>query len=73
VLLDPEVRELARRAAKAVGLDNGAVDFIRTSEGWKVLEVNSSAGVRPGTEHDAGGDVAGAVVAQALHVAGLGK
>jgi len=66
---DAEQRELAMRAAQKIGLTGGAVDFIKTGKGWVVIEVNSSAGVRAGTQHDAGGDVAGSLVNQALRVA----
>jgi ribosomal protein S6--L-glutamate ligase len=69
VVPDSELRALTQRAAAAVGLQNGAIDFIHRNDGWKVVEVNSSAGVRPGTEQDAGGDVAGAVIAQAVAAA----
>ncbi|WP_265111309.1 RimK family alpha-L-glutamate ligase [Halosolutus halophilus] len=39
-------REMARRAADAVGLDYAGVDLVESDEGWFVLEVNPTAGFK---------------------------
>jgi len=44
--LPAESLAIARRAADVVGLDYAGVDLIPTDEGWKVLEVNPTAGFR---------------------------
>ncbi|MFP8954020.1 RimK family alpha-L-glutamate ligase [Natrialbaceae archaeon A-arb3/5] len=44
--LPEEVREIARRAADAVGLDYAGVDLVESDEGWFVLEVNPTAGFK---------------------------
>ncbi|WP_336002721.1 RimK family alpha-L-glutamate ligase [Halorientalis halophila] len=41
-----EVREIARDATAAVGLDYAGVDMIEGPDGWYVLEVNPTAGFR---------------------------
>ena len=39
-------RKIAKKAAKAMGLNVAGVDILRSSEGPKVLEVNSSPGLQ---------------------------
>lgn len=43
--LSPEERKIAITAASLIGLDVAGVDIIRTTEGPKVLEVNSNPGL----------------------------
>lgn len=57
VRITKEERELALRAAKAMGLNIAGVDIIRSSSGPKVLEVNSSPGLE-GIQKTTGKDVA---------------
>ena len=45
IRLTPEERRTAVQATKAMGLGLAGVDFLRTEEGPKVLEVNSSPGL----------------------------
>jgi RimK family alpha-L-glutamate ligase len=44
--LPAEAKDIARRAAEAVGLDYSGVDLIETPDGWAVLETNPTAGFR---------------------------
>ncbi|APX95430.1 RimK family alpha-L-glutamate ligase [Natronorubrum daqingense] len=44
--LPAEAREMARRAANAIGLDYAGVDLVEGDEGWFVLEVNPTAGFK---------------------------
>lgn len=39
--LDKEITELAQKTSKALGIRFASIDVIKTSEGWKVLEVNA--------------------------------
>lgn len=43
--LTPEMEELALSACRACGIVLGGVDLIETTEGWAVLEINSSPGI----------------------------
>ncbi|MBW3662565.1 MAG: 30S ribosomal protein S6--L-glutamate ligase [Actinobacteria bacterium] len=61
VILTPEERAAAKRAAKILGLDIAGVDLMRSNHGPVVLEVNSSPGLE-GIETATGKDVAGAVI-----------
>ena len=45
VRITKEERSIARKAAKAMGLNIAGVDILRSSEGPKVLEINSSPGL----------------------------
>ena len=63
VRLSQEERKVARRAAQTIGLNVAGVDILRTSEGPKVLEVNSSPGLE-GIETATGKDVASAIIEQ---------
>ncbi|MCX6127309.1 MAG: 30S ribosomal protein S6--L-glutamate ligase [Proteobacteria bacterium] len=61
VELTPEESDTALRAAKAVGLRVAGVDLLRSKDGPKVLEINSSPGLQ-GIEKATGIDVAGAII-----------
>jgi ribosomal protein S6--L-glutamate ligase len=61
VELSDEEREVAVRAAAAVGLVVAGVDLLRTQRGPLVIEVNASPGLE-GIEGATGVDVAGAIV-----------
>jgi ribosomal protein S6--L-glutamate ligase len=60
VRLTREERDTAVRAAKAFGLGMAGVDLLRSDDGPKVLEVNSSPGIE-GIERATGRDIAGLV------------
>jgi len=59
--LTAEERKLALQATKAMGLGVAGVDFLRTDDGPKVLEVNSSPGLQ-GVEQSSGLDIAGTII-----------
>lgn len=61
VKLTRQEREVARKAAQTIGLNIAGVDILRTSDGPKVLEVNSSPGLE-GIETATGKDVANLVI-----------
>ncbi|MEM7439830.1 MAG: 30S ribosomal protein S6--L-glutamate ligase [Pseudomonadota bacterium] len=61
VKITKEERETAVRAARAMRLGFAGVDLLRSSEGPKVLEVNSSPGLE-GVEKASGRDVAGKLI-----------
>ncbi|MDQ2050154.1 RimK family alpha-L-glutamate ligase [Natronolimnohabitans sp. A-GB9] len=44
--LPEEARDMARRAATAIGLDYAGVDLVEGDDGWFVLEVNPTAGFK---------------------------
>ncbi|MDZ7701381.1 MAG: RimK family alpha-L-glutamate ligase [Halobacteriales archaeon] len=67
--LDAEVDDLARSAARAVGLDYAGVDLIEAEAGWQVLEVNPTAGFR-GLYEATGRSPAPHIAAQAIETAG---
>jgi len=46
VKITKEERKIAKKAAKAMGLNIAGVDILRSTEGPKVLEVNSSPGLQ---------------------------
>ncbi|MEZ5946675.1 MAG: 30S ribosomal protein S6--L-glutamate ligase [Hyphomonas sp.] len=54
-------RDTAREAAKVLGLNVAGVDLLQTSEGPKVLEVNSSPGLE-GIEKATGKDIAALII-----------
>ena len=60
VKITKQERETALRAARAFGLNMAGVDMLRSSEGPKVLEVNSSPGLE-GIENASGKNLAGLV------------
>jgi len=66
--LSDEDAQLAVNAAKALGLAVAGVDLIRSSSGYKVLEVNSSPGLQ-GVERVVKADVAGLMISHAVKVA----
>jgi len=57
-----EEREMAVNAAKIIGLDVAGVDMVRSNNGSKILEVNSSPGLE-GIESITGIDIAGKMIA----------
>ncbi len=61
VQITPLERAMAIRAAKMLGLRLAGVDIIRSKNGPKILEVNSSPGFE-GIEHATGKDLAGLVI-----------
>ncbi len=61
VLITPEERRIAIKAAKTMGLKVAGVDLIRASSGPKVLEINSSPGLQ-GIEDTTGKDIAGLMI-----------
>ncbi|MDH5834599.1 30S ribosomal protein S6--L-glutamate ligase [Luteimonas kalidii] len=63
----PEERDVAVRAARAVGLGIAGVDLIRSRRGPLVLEVNASPGLE-GIEEATGVDIAGKIVENAVSV-----
>lgn len=60
VRITREERDTALRAARAFGLGMGGVDLLRSDDGPKVLEVNSSPGFE-GVEKATGKDIVGAL------------
>ncbi|MGI9392029.1 MAG: 30S ribosomal protein S6--L-glutamate ligase [Parvibaculales bacterium] len=61
VRITPTERRLATRAAKAMGLPVAGVDIIRSKDGPKILEINSSPGLE-GIEEITGKDIAGLMI-----------
>jgi ribosomal protein S6--L-glutamate ligase len=61
VRLTVEEKKMAVAAARAMGLHVAGVDIIRSNNGAKVLEVNSSPGLQ-GIENATGSDIAGAMI-----------
>ena len=61
IKLERTERRLAIAAAKAIGLPVAGVDLLRTKDGPKVLEVNSSPGLE-GIEQVSGKDLAGPII-----------
>ncbi len=61
VKITAEERKIAIRAAKAMGLKVAGVDIIRSKDGPKVLEINSSPGLE-GIEDITGKDIAGLMI-----------
>lgn len=59
--LSPAEREIAREAAKVLGLQIAGVDLLQTKDGPKVLEVNSSPGLK-GIENASGKDIASLII-----------
>ncbi len=66
--LPPDYAEAAVRAARVVGLDVAGVDLLESSDGPKVMELNSSPGFE-GLERATGLDIAGEIVAHARRLA----
>tara|TARA_B100000678_G_scaffold291503_1_gene308821 strand:- start:3851 stop:5233 length:1383 start_codon:yes stop_codon:yes gene_type:complete len=62
VRLTKAERDVARRAAQTIGLSVAGVDILRSDEGPKVLEVNSSPGLE-GIENATGKDIASLIIA----------
>ncbi len=61
VRITPQERKIAINAAKAMGLKVAGVDIIRSKDGPKVLEINSSPGLE-GIEDVTGKDVASLMI-----------
>ncbi len=61
VKVTAQERKIAINAAKAMGLKVAGVDIIRSNQGPKVLEINSSPGLQ-GIEEITGKDVAGLMI-----------
>jgi len=61
VKISPEERAAAVKAAKSLGLRFAGVDLLRSNDGPKVLEVNSSPGLE-GVETVTGKNIAGQVI-----------
>jgi ribosomal protein S6--L-glutamate ligase len=66
--LPSEYAEAAVRAAQVLGLDVAGVDLLESSDGPKVLELNSSPGFE-GLEKATGMDIAREIVAEAMRKA----
>lgn len=64
--ISKEERDTAKRAAKALGLSVAGVDMLQSSEGPKVLEVNSSPGLE-GIERTSGKDLAAMIIEHLEH------
>lgn len=62
VKLSSQERKMAVKAAKILGLKVAGVDMLRTDEGPKILEVNSSPGLE-GIENLTKKDIAGLIIA----------
>ena len=69
--LPEEFADVARRAARVLGLNVAGVDLLEGNDGPMVLEVNSSPGLQ-GIEMASGVNVAGAIVDHAVREAGFG-
>jgi ribosomal protein S6--L-glutamate ligase len=61
IKITPEERSVAKRAAKAMGLNVAGVDILRSNHGPVVMEVNSSPGLE-GIEEATGKDIAGQII-----------
>jgi ribosomal protein S6--L-glutamate ligase len=61
VRITPEERATAVKAARSLGLRFAGVDLLRSNDGPKVLEVNSSPGLE-GVENATGKNIAGQVI-----------
>ncbi len=61
IQITPEEQEMAIRSARIMGLKVAGVDIIRSSNGPKVLEINSSPGLE-GIETVTGQDIAGQMI-----------
>ena len=61
VEITKQEREMAIKAAKIIGLEVAGVDMVRSKEGPKILEINSSPGLE-GIEAATGVDVAGKMI-----------
>jgi ribosomal protein S6--L-glutamate ligase len=69
--LPKEFARTAVAAARTIGLDVAGVDMLEGKAGPKVMELNSSPGFE-GLEKATGADIAGAIVARALHASRQG-
>lgn len=65
--LPPAYEQTALAAARTIGLEVCGVDMLESKEGPLVMELNSSPGFE-GLEQATGVDIAGRIVAHALHI-----
>lgn len=70
--ISEEEREMALKATRTMGLTISGVDILRTPEGPKILEVNSSPGLE-GIERASGKDIAGKMIEYIEDFADIGK
>lgn len=59
--ISPQERDLAIKAAKIIGLEVAGVDMVRSNNGAKILEINSSPGLE-GIEAATGVDIAAKMI-----------
>jgi ribosomal protein S6--L-glutamate ligase len=72
VKITQQERKIAKQAAKAMGLNIAGVDILRSPEGPKVLEVNSSPGLQ-GIENTNNINVASLIIDYLEKKLGLSK
>jgi ribosomal protein S6--L-glutamate ligase len=60
-IISQNLEEIALKACRTIGLEFAGVDLIEDDEGWKVLEVNSSPGIK-GFEKALGENIAGKIL-----------
>ena len=72
IKITKEERQIAKQAAKAMGLNIAGVDILRSVEGPKVLEVNSSPGLQ-GIEKVNKMNIAGKIIDYIERRLGLAK
>jgi ribosomal protein S6--L-glutamate ligase len=70
--LEQRYRRAAVAATRVMGLEIAGVDMLETSEGPKILEINSSPGLE-GIERASGIDVAGAIILHAERYLARGR
>ena len=68
VTLEPRAKEIARKAARIIGLDIAGVDLLESRDGPKIMEINSSPGF-DGLEQATGMDIARHILTHAVRVA----
>ena len=68
-LMDTDVAQIAIDACSCLGIDYGGIDLVEGADGWKVLEVNPTAGFR-GFFKATGISPAPAIAAQAIEAGG---
>jgi ribosomal protein S6--L-glutamate ligase len=63
--LTGEMKAIAQTSAKTLGLKLAGVDLIEDNTGWKILEINSSPGIK-GFEQATGENIAGKIISNLL-------